>query len=131
MTIQRYELEPDPAWDGCEEDDDGVLTVELSWKPDALAARAPDIVASPALAAALTAAGLTGFRTGEARGTYDYDQVFDVEEGELPPPLVRLVVGDDPRADFSYARPAGLTVSPAALAVLHAHCERLDATPMS
>ena len=127
MTDERFELQPDPAWDYCE-DTDGVLTVELSWVPDALAARAPQIVATPALIAALSAAGLTGFRTGEARGYYREDS-FDVEEGEAPPALVRLIVGDDPKADFSYERSSGLTTSPSALAVLQAHCRHLRVEP--
>jgi hypothetical protein len=63
--------------------------------------------------------------------TIERYQVFDVEEGEEPPPLVRLVVGDDPAEDFSYARPAGFTASPRAVAVLQAYCTNLQVEPVA
>lgn len=116
----RIAIAPDPAWDAYE-DRDGVLTVELSWAPDALAGRPPQLVAAPELVAAMAAAGLTGYRTGEAHGVYDED----VEDGAAPPPLVRLFVGDDPAADLSYRPGAGLTVTGRALAVLQDHCDHL------
>lgn len=124
----RYVVEPDPAWDGFEEED-GVLVVELSWEPDALAGRLDELVATPQLVAALTQAGVSGFTTGAARGWYDEENSFDVEPGTPPPDLVRLVVGADPQADLSYDPPRGLLVSEAALAVLNQHCERLDVEP--
>jgi hypothetical protein len=123
-AAQRYAVMPDPAWDWSEEPD-GVLTMELSWAPDALAGRAPDFVASPALVAALSAEGLTGYRTAAARG-YFHEDAFGVEPGEAAPALVRVIVEADPAADFSYERGPGLTVSPRALAVLRAHCQNLQ-----
>ncbi|WP_157442044.1 hypothetical protein [Actinoplanes awajinensis] len=78
----RHIVEPDPAWDWTEEVDD-VLVVELSWPPDALAGRLDELVASPALVAALTAGGITGFRTAGARGVYREDS-FDVDP-DTPP----------------------------------------------
>lgn len=125
----RYALQPDPVWDGSQERD-GVLLVELSWTPDALAGRPPDLVVSPALAAALTAHELTGFRTGAAQAAYDED-AFDVEPGTPPPPLVRLILGDDETRDLAYARPRGLTASNRALDVLQAHCDHLQAERIS
>ena len=124
---RRIAIAPDPAWDWYEEED-GVLAVELSWMPDALAGRAPDFVAGPELIEAMSAAGLTGYRTGAARG-YFGEQVVDVEEGTPPPPLVRLLVDDDPAADFAYERGQGLTVTERALAVLQAHCRNLTVQP--
>ncbi|MGK5683345.1 hypothetical protein [Actinoplanes sp. URMC 104] len=126
-TPRRIRIDPDPAWDGYD-DTDGVLSVEISWAPDALAGRPPQLIATPELVAALSAAELTGYRTGEARVSYDED-AFDVEEGDTPPPMVRLVVEDTPEADFSYRRGRGLTVSERALAVLQAHCRNLTVTP--
>lgn len=120
----RYSIEPDPAWDGWDEED-GVLVVELSWLPDALAGRSEQLVVSPALAEALRSNGITGFQTGAARGILDED-AFDVEPGTPPPPLLRLIPGDDPTADVRYTRPGGLTVSRRALDVLRAHCEHLQ-----
>lgn len=123
----RIGIYPDPAWDGSDEED-GVLTVELSWPPDALAGRPPELVASPELVAVMAAAGLTGYRTGAARGRYDQDG-FGVEAGASPPPLVRLVVGDDPAADFSYRDEEGLTVTERTLILLQAHCQNLTVVP--
>ncbi|WP_433045501.1 hypothetical protein [Dactylosporangium sp. CS-033363] len=125
--MARFQLDPDPAWDLCE-DRDGVLTVELSWLPDGLAARLTEIVASPALVAELTAAGLTGFSTAPAAGYFREDSF--VEPGTAPPELVRLVPGADPGADFAYVERAGLTVSERALQILRAHCRRLEATEL-
>ena len=127
-TDRRYEIDPDPAWDAYDEAD-GVLVVELSWLPDALAGRPPEIVAAPELVAALAAAGLTGYRTGPARGHFGA-QVIGVEPATAPPPLARLLVGDDPAADFAYEHSRGLTVSARALAVLRAHCDHLTVTPV-
>jgi len=126
-AARRYAIEPDPAWDWHEERD-GVLTVELSWAPDALAGRLAELVASPALAAAFSTEGLTGYRTNAARG-YFHEDAFGVKDGETPPPLVRIVVEEDPTADFSYERSQGLTVSARALAVLRAHCQKLQIEP--
>jgi hypothetical protein len=126
-AARRYAIDPDPAWDFYDEVD-GVLTVELSWAPDALAGRQPEFVASPGLVAALEADGLTGYRTGAARGYYREDS-FGVEEGETPPSLVRLIVDERPGADFSCVPGEGLTVSPRALAVLRAHCLNLQVEP--
>jgi hypothetical protein len=123
----RIGIDPDPAWDGSEEEN-GVLVVELSWPPDALAGRPPELVASPALVEIMTAAGLTGYRPGAARGEYG-EGAFDVEEGASPPPLVRLVVGEDPAADFSYREVEGLTVTERTLILLQAHCRNLTVTP--
>ncbi|WP_203823250.1 hypothetical protein [Actinoplanes palleronii] len=119
----RHIVEPDPAWDWTEEVDD-VLVVELSWPPDALAGRLDELVASPALVAALTSGGITGFRTAGARGVYREDS-FDVDPDTPPPPLTRLLVGDDPAADMSYAAHTGLSVSQRTLEILRTHCERL------
>ena len=122
-AARRHKIDPDPAWDWYDEVD-GVLTVELSWAPDALAGRPPELVASQKLADAMSAEGLTGYRTGEARGVYVQD-AFGVTTGDAPPPLVRIVVEENPGADFSYERSQGLTVSGRALALLRAHCENL------
>jgi hypothetical protein len=123
----RIAIDPDPAWDGYEEEN-GVLAVELSWAPDALAGRPPELVASPELVSVLSSAGLTGYRTAEVRAQYGED-AFDVEEGATPPPLVRLIVDDDPAADFSYRRGEGLTVTERALVLLQAHCQSLTVRP--
>ena len=120
---RRYEIDPDPAWDWYDEED-GVLAVELSWAPDALAGRPPELVASPELVSAMSAEGLTGFRTGAARGFFSQN-AFGVEEGTTAPPLVRILVDENPAADFSYERSQGLTVSERALALLRAHCANL------
>ena len=101
-----------------------MLTVELSWVPDALARRAPELVASQKLVDAIAAEGLTGYRTGEARGVY-VEGAFGVTTSDTPPPLVRIVVEENPAADFSYERSQGLTVSERALVLLRAHCESL------
>lgn len=122
---ERFKLQPDPAWDWNEVDGDGVLVVELSWTPDAMAARNEDIVVSPALADALVAAKVTGFTTGAARGVYS-EQAFGVDEGEEPPALLRLIPGDDPAADIAYVKGDGLTVSRRALDLLRAHCQNLQ-----
>ncbi|MBM2614773.1 hypothetical protein JIG36_04285 [Actinoplanes sp. LDG1-06] len=122
--MSRFEIDPDPAWDLAEEEEGGVLAVELSWEPDALAGRPPELVATPVLVTALSDAGLTGFRTGLARGYYG-EGAFGVEEGQTPPDLVRLVVEETPEADFSYERSQGLTVSERALALLQEHCQNL------
>lgn len=121
--MSRYAIDPDPAWDYYEEED-GVLRVELSWAPDALAGRTTELVARPELIAAMQAEGLTGYRTGPAAGYYG-EQVIGVEEGEAPPELVRVLPGDDPAADLAYEQGVGLTVSERALAVLRAHCTNL------
>ena len=121
---RRYAIAPDPAWDWYDEEDGGVLSVELSWAPDALAGRPPELVASPELAEALAAEGLTGFSTGPARG-YFTEGAIGVDEGAAPPELVRLIVGEDPSADFSYERSEGLTVTERALTLLQARCQNL------
>ena len=126
-VAHRIGIFPDPAWDGSEEED-GVLVVELSWPPDALAGRPPELVASPELVTVMAAAGLTGYRTGAARGEYG-DGAFDVEEGATPPPLVRLIVDDDPAADFSYREAEGLTVTERTLILLQTHCQNLTVEP--
>ncbi|MFC6018035.1 hypothetical protein ACFP2T_17685 [Plantactinospora solaniradicis] len=126
-TPRRYKIAPDPAWDWCDEED-GVLSVELSWAPDPLAGRPPELVASPELVTALSAERLTGYTTGTARGTFG-DGAFGVEEGATVPELVRLIVGEDPAADFSYERSQGLTVSERALALLQARCQNLTVKP--
>lgn len=126
-VARRIVIDPDPAWDGHEEEN-GTLAVELTWPPDALAGRPPELVASPELLTAMSAAGLTGYRIGEARAQYG-EGAFDVEEGATPPPLVRLIVDDDPEADFSYRRGEGLTVTGRALALLQAHCQNLTVGP--
>jgi hypothetical protein len=117
-------FEPDPAWDWSD-NRDGVLVVELGWSPDALAGRLADLVVSPALAAALVAHGVSGFRSSAARGVFREDP-FGVEPGASPPPLVRLVAGDDPAADVACVPSVGLTVSGRALDVLRTHCARLQ-----
>ncbi|MCA2218595.1 hypothetical protein [Jidongwangia harbinensis] len=101
-----------------------MLSVELSWAPDALAGRPPELVASPELVAAMAAAGLTGYTTGAARG-YFGDGAFGIEDGAIAPELIRLIVGDDPAADVSYVRGQGLAVSERALALLRAQCQSL------
>jgi hypothetical protein len=121
---QRYAVEPDPAWDWSEEQN-GELVVELSWPPDALAGRLEDLVVSPALAAALVARGLTGFLTSAASGVFR-DDAFGIEQGVTPPPLLRLLAGEDPAQDVAYVPRVGLTVSARALDVLQAHCDRLQ-----
>lgn len=126
-SAHRIGIDPDPAWDGSGQQS-GVLAVELTWPPDALAGRPPELVASPELIAAMSAAGFTGYRTGAVRARYDED-AFGVEDGDTPPPLVRLIVGDDEAADFSYQRPAGLTVTERALILLQAHCGNLTVRP--
>ncbi|GGQ56330.1 hypothetical protein [Couchioplanes azureus] len=125
---RRYEIDPDPAWD-LSDVQDGVLTVELSWVPDSLAGRPPALVASPELVAALSAEGLTGYTTGAARASFDEDSPA-AEEGVAVPELVRLIVGDDPAADFFYERSQGLVVSERALALLQAQCRNLTVTPV-
>jgi hypothetical protein len=124
---RRYEIDPDPAWDVSDEQD-GVLTVVLSWVPDPLAGRPPDLAASPELAAALSSDGLTGFTTGPVQATYDED-AFDGAGGMTPPELVRLIVGGDPAADFCYERGEGLIVSERALALLRTRCGNLTVRP--
>ena len=126
---RRYKIDPDPAWDQTDEEN-GVLSVELSWVPDALAGRAPNLVASPELVAAMAADGLTGYATGAARGYYREDGGFGVEPGQAPPDLVRILVEETPAADFSYQEGQGLTVSERALALLRAHCENLTVQPV-
>ncbi|WP_067500190.1 hypothetical protein [Actinoplanes sp. TFC3] len=125
----RSIVEPDPAWDAST-DENGVLTVELSWPPDALAGRQEELVISPGLAQALTGAGLTGFTTAAAAGVY-LDQTFGVEPGDVPPPLLRLVPGDDALADLAYVPGKGFSVSEKALQVLQAHCKSLMVGPHS
>lgn len=124
---RRYEIDPDPAWDLYDEED-GVLSVELSWVPDPLAGRPPELVASPELVTALSAEGLTGYTTGAARGYFN-EYTPAAEEGAAVPELVRLIVGEDPAADFSYERSQGLTVSERALALLQARCQNLTVRP--
>jgi hypothetical protein len=124
---RRYEIAPDPAWDWYEEED-GVLVVELSWAPDPFAGRTTELVAGPDFVSLMAAEGLTGYRTGPARGYYD-EQAVEAEAGQNPPPLVRIIVGADPAADFSYAQSEGLVVSERALALLRAHCENLLVKP--
>ncbi|AEV86951.1 hypothetical protein ACWT_5932 [Actinoplanes sp. SE50] len=124
---RRYEIDPDPAWDGSD-DQDGVLTVVLSWVPDPLVGRPPELAASPELVAALLADGLTGFITGPARATYDED-AFDGAGVMTPPELVRLIVGGDPAADFFYGWGEGLVVSERALALLQTRCRNLTVRP--
>jgi hypothetical protein len=126
-VVHRIGIFPDPAWDGYEEED-GVFVVELSWPPDPLAGRPPQLVASPELVTVMAAAGLTGYRTGAARGEYG-ENTFHVEEGVTPPPLVRLIVGDDPAADFSYRQDEGLTVTERTLILLQARCQNLTVEP--
>jgi hypothetical protein len=96
-ALRRYEIDPDPVWDGSDVQD-GVLTVELSWVPDALAGRPPELVASPELVTVLLREGLTGFTTGAVRASFD-EQSPAAEQGVAVPELVRLIVGDDPSAD--------------------------------
>ncbi|GAA4965336.1 hypothetical protein [Actinoplanes utahensis] len=122
---QRYVLEPDPAWDWSEEQD-GVFVVELSWVPDALAGRLAKLVVSPALAADLESRGVGGFRTGPARGLLGEDSF--AEPGTPPPPLLRLIPGEDPAEDIAFLPGVGLTVSERALEVLRAHCGQLQST---
>lgn len=123
----RIGIDPDPVWDDHDEEN-GVLVVELSWRPDPLAGRPPELVASPELVAAMSAAGLTGYRTGPARGRYGED-TFGVDGDAAPPPLVRLIVDGDPAADFAYRRDEGLTVTERALILLQAHCRNLTVRP--
>ncbi|AGZ41296.1 hypothetical protein [Actinoplanes friuliensis] len=125
--VHRIGIDPDPAWDGSDEDN-GVLVVELSWPPDPLAGRPPQLVATPELVALMAEAGFTGYRTGEVRATYDED-AFDVEDGAAPPPLVSFMVGDDTGADFAYWPGEGLTVTERALILLQAHCQNLRVSP--
>ncbi|MGK5683346.1 hypothetical protein [Actinoplanes sp. URMC 104] len=125
---RRYRIEPDPAWDWYEEEDGGVLAVELSWVPDALAGRPPEVVAGPELVAVMADAGLTGYVTGPARGYY-VQSAFGVQPSDTAPPLVRLTVGDDQTADFSFLASQGLTVSERALALLQEHCRNLTVMP--
>ncbi|WP_328468404.1 hypothetical protein OHA21_51705 [Actinoplanes sp. NBC_00393] len=120
---RRYEIDPDPAWDLSDEQD-GVLTVELSWVPDSLAGRPPELVASPELVAVMAGAGLTGYTTGAARATFD-EQSPAAEEGVPVPELVQLIVGTDASADFSLEQGFGLVLSERALAVIQPHCRNL------
>jgi len=124
---RRYEIDPDPVWD-LSDVRDGVLTVELSWVPDALAGRPPELVAGPELVAALHREGLTGYTTGAARATFD-EQSPAAEEGVAVPELLRLIVGDDASADLSYQPVRGLVVSERALTVLQSHCHNLTVHP--
>jgi hypothetical protein len=126
-TPRRYKIDPDPAWDGSDEED-GVLNVELSWVPDPLAGRVPELVASPELVTAMATERLTGYTTGAAR-SYFGDGAFGVEEGATAPELVRLIVGEDPTADLFYERSQGLTVSERALALLRPWCRNLTVRP--
>ena len=106
-----------------------MFVVELSWVPDPLAGRPPQLVGSPGLVAAMAVAGLTGYTTGAARGRFG-EGAFGVEEGALAPDLIRLVVGDDPAADFFYEQGQGLIISERALALLQACCQSLRVTPV-
>jgi hypothetical protein len=124
---RRYEIDPDPVWD-LSDVRDGVLHVELSWVPDALAGRPPGLVADPELVTALLGEGLTGFTTGAVRATFD-EQSLAADEGVAVPELVRLIVGDDASADFCYERGRGLVVSERALAVLRPRCRNLTVSP--
>jgi hypothetical protein len=126
---RRYLVEPDPAWDWFE-DRDGVLTVELSWPPDALAGRGDDIVADPILVRALQGAGITGFHTAPAAGRYREDS-FGVDASTPPPALVRLHVDGDDAADVRYHPTDGLVVTERALAVLRTYCTGLQAVPFT
>lgn len=130
MAERRFVLEPDPAWDWYD-DQDGVLTVELSWMPDALAGRLTELVVSPELAGALAAGGVTGFTVGIAVGFFAERGALDVLPGELPPDLVRLCVGDDLSADLAYLPGIGLTASQRVLDLFKAHCRHLDVTELS
>ncbi|GAB7037683.1 MULTISPECIES: hypothetical protein [Catenuloplanes] len=125
---RRYKVDPDPAWDGYDVED-GVLVVELSWMPDPLAGRPPELVAGPELVAAMSAEGFTGYVTGAARAHFG-DGAFGVDDDTAAPELVRLVVGEEPAADFSYERGQGLIVSERALALLQSHCQNLRANPL-
>ncbi len=120
---RRYEIEPDPAWDW-DDEVDGVLTVELSWAPDALAGRLETLVASPELVAALSREGLTGYTTGPARGYFD-EQSDEAETGAAVPELVQFIVGEDPTADFFYQHTQGLVISERALTLLQPRCRNL------
>jgi hypothetical protein len=124
---RRYRIDPDPVWDGYDVQD-GALTVELSWVPDALAGRPPELVASPELVTVLLREGLTGYTTGAVRASFD-EQSLAAEQGVAVPELVRLIVGKDPSADFFYERGSGLVISERALALVQARCQNLTVRP--
>jgi hypothetical protein len=127
-TPRRYKVDPDPAWDGSDQED-GVLTVELSWVPDQLAGRPPELVAGPELVTTLAAEGLTGYTTGAVRASFD-EQSVAAEAGAVVPELVRLIAGEDPAADFFYERSQGLIISERALALLQPRCQNLTVRPV-
>lgn len=128
-SLMRFVVEPDPAWDWSEEPD-GVLTVELSWKPDALAGRLEEIVASPALIEALRDAGFAGFETAPARGYFGEDS-FEDDESTPVPELIRLKVSSDQTADLYYEPRIGLVVTEQVLTVLRAHCTRMTVAALT
>lgn len=125
---RRYKIDPDPAWDGSDVAD-GVLIVELSWVPDPLAGRPPELVASPELIMAMSVEGLTGYTTDAARGHFG-ENSFGVEDGAAAPELIRLIVGEDPAADFFHERSQGLIVSERTLTLLQSRCPNLRVTPL-
>jgi hypothetical protein len=120
-----FVVEPDPAWDWSE-DVDGVLTVELSWKPDGIAGRLDELVTSPALLRDLQEAGFSGFNTGPARGYYREDS-FGADESTPAPDLIQLNVDHDEAGDIHYVPEVGLIVSGRVLSVLKDHCTRMSA----
>ena len=123
----RFVIEPDPAWDAAEETE-GELVVEVSWLPDALAGRGDQLVASPVLLDALTAAGVTGFTTTPARVAIPGDAF--VEPGTATPVVTPLIAGDDLGADLAYVDGRGLIASPRATAIIMGQCGRASASPL-
>jgi hypothetical protein len=121
-----YVLIPDVAWNR-QEEVDGVLVVHLTHAPDALAGQPADFVVSPQLVADLEAAGLSGYRTGPAKGFYRPD---GAASGEPAPPLKRFIVGQDFSEDFALGPEVGLTASQRAVDVLRGRCQALRVRPM-
>jgi hypothetical protein len=72
-------------------------------------------------------AGITGFTTAPAHVIIP-DDAF-VEPGTAPPPVIRLIAGDDPVADLAYLDGHGLIASPRATAIVVAQCGRASVSP--
>lgn len=125
-TGARFVLEPDPAWDGSETDNDELI-VELTWLPDALAGRLEELVASAELTAALVNASITGVTTARARAVITDNSFIDMDAAA--PTVVRLIVGHDPTADLAFVPGHGLVASPRATAIIAGHCDRIDISP--